>query len=100
MHKNEQCSETMQKYLYTVWFRDKSAAIEDQDREWPACFVIKAESSSDAKSWGDHLAKNYCIRHTNEEFLYSDALLASNSEVLSEIEIECGSEVDDYLIGW
>jgi hypothetical protein len=42
---------------------------DDQDHEWPACFVIDATAAARAQAWGDHLAKDYAMRRDNEEFL-------------------------------
>lgn len=87
-------------FLYTVWFRDEFAELDDQDREWSACFVIKALSQPEAKSWGDYLATCYCTTHINAVFLHSDVALASKSDIVYSPAIECGSEAEDWEVGW
>lgn len=41
----------VEQFVYVAWFRDSRFALEDQDAEWPACFVIQAPSAPDAKAW-------------------------------------------------
>ncbi len=93
-------------YVYTVWFKDTSALPEDQDHEWPACILIEAATESDAKSWGDHLARRYCKKCPNEMFLRSeirsrdDEFYKSVSNWHSTPLVQYGEEASDEKIGW
>lgn len=90
------------RYVYTVWFRDVSAAVDDQDREWPACFVVEADQGESARQWGDHLARNYALSR-GCDFISSEAELTDRSD-LPGIEklplVQYGAEASDDEIGW
>ena len=66
-------------FIYTAWFRNTALEKEDQDHEWPACIIVDAEKSSDALSWGNHLAKSYSDRSATEIFLRSDCEIVDSS---------------------
>ncbi len=85
-------------YLYTAWFRDPRLAADDQDYEWPACFVVEAESADAARAWGDVLAKRRALRR-GEVFLSSEAGVADASAD-SLPRVAHGVEVSDGHIGW
>ncbi len=87
------------RYLYTVWFRDRCASLNDEDAEWPACFVVPAPTTADAKAWGDHLAQSFSKRSGVEEFLHSNVEPAgSNADRLLAVSV--GYEASDGEIGW
>jgi hypothetical protein len=90
----------MPRYLYTVWFRDELAADDDQDQEWPACFVVDASSAQDAHSWGDHLARSFSAKRESEIFLRSELeeRIESKQDTLPVIVV--GHEASDVEIGW
>lgn len=90
------------KYIYTVWFEDPSLPLNDQDREWPACFVIEAADAQEALAWGDHLASSYSSR-SRQPFLSSsvepfDSADLPGKETLPSIA--AGSGAADSEIGW
>jgi hypothetical protein len=91
----------MPQFLYSVWFLDKNAEIDDQDREWIACLIIDADSLERAKQWGDHLATNFAHRHANNEFT-SSGIETASEKVLSQglPFIAFGEEASDSKIGW
>lgn len=70
--------------LYTAWFRDVSLPPEDPDYEWPACFLIEADSIDAAKAWADGLAQDR--KHRGEVFLSSD---------IREVDLPLGDGLQD-----
>lgn len=90
------------RFLYSVWFRNEQAPVDDEDREWVACFLIDAATDVDARSWGDHLAKAYSSRKVSEVFLSSEVETASTPDGdLSTLPIvPVGHEASDQEIGW
>lgn len=92
-------SEIARRLLYTAWFRDRCASSDDQDVEWPACFVVIAATEAEAQSWGDHLAHSFGRRRGTEEFLRSDVEPACpNADGLPVVGV--GYEASDGEIGW
>jgi len=91
----------MPRFLYTVWFRDELAAADDQDCEWPACFVVEAQNATDAHSWGDHLARSFGSRRRSETFLHSQVEAHETASASSELPVVAvGYEATDAEIGW
>jgi hypothetical protein len=91
----------MTRYLYSVWFQDRSADSSDQDYEWVACIYIEAETAEDARSWGDHLSKSYCDRRPHNVFLWSDEITTmSDVTDWSGPVVVYGQEASDEYIGW
>ena len=91
----------MTAYLYTVWFRDIALAPDDQDYEWPACFLVEAHSEKEAATWGNHLSRSYSRRHPTEVFLRSTiGLHRELSAHWALPRIEAGFEASDEVIGW
>ena len=88
----------MRDYQYVAWFRNRLALPDDQDREWPACFVVTAENELEALAWGDHLARDYSSRNADEEFLRS--YLDSHAWPDAEPRVMAGEFVPDEVIGW
>lgn len=88
----------MPDYQYVVWFRDHLSSPDDQEREWPACLVVAAESEREALAWGDQLARDYCRRNPDEEFLRS--YLDSEVWPQGEPRVMAGEVVPDEVIGW
>jgi hypothetical protein len=90
-------------FTYTAWFKNTALEQEDQDHEWPACIIIDADTSSDALSWGDHLAKRFSERSATEIFLRSSCEIVDCSVYLdfnSVPRIRYGYEAKDDEIGW
>lgn len=88
-------------FLYTVWFRDELAAADDQDREWPACFVVEARNASEAHAWGDHLARRFGSRRPSETFLHSEIEAQEAAGASSQLPVVAvGYEATDAEIGW
>lgn len=89
----------MTRFLYTAWFRDETVTPDEQDYEWPACFVVEAERSEDAQSWGDQLARSFSARRGTEHYLWSEVVLAeSDADELPVVRV--GELADDEKIGW
>jgi hypothetical protein len=90
----------MPRFVYTVWFRDTTLPPEDQDHEWPACLVIDATTTALALAWGDHLAKDFARRRTDEEFL-SSSIVPEDSVNSGQLPvISYGQPASDDEIGW
>jgi hypothetical protein len=90
-------------FLYTAWFRNRRLPPEDQDYEWPACFLVTAETATEAQAWGDHLATSFASRRDDEVFLRSDideTESGGESGSLRVPVIPCGYEATDGEIGW
>ena len=94
----------MTSFIYSAWFLDKLAAVDDQDREWVACIRIEAESQSVAKDWGDSLARNRCIRRPNDEFLRSSVEAEDQfvevTDWSSLPRTRVGQHLSDRELGW
>jgi hypothetical protein len=86
-------------FLYTVWLRDDTLLPEDEDHEWPCCFVIVAGSEAEALAWGDHLATDYCARCTCT-FLRSHAEPVAAGVSGSLPRVPSGVTMSDDAIGW
>jgi hypothetical protein len=84
-------------FEYVVWFRDESLPPDDQDFEWPACFLVEALSDTAAQKWGDHLAGSYATR-TAQVFLWSRVDAPSGSTGLPIVRE--GELASDSYIGW
>jgi len=92
----------MNRYVYTVWFRDLTLANFEEGYEWPACFLIEAPSPDDAHSWGDHLANSYTKRKQAELFLKSGIEEAGDAKGdLSTLPLVLvGKTATDAELGW
>jgi|GEM_PF-2907652 len=89
--------------MYTVWFKDSKAEIVDQDREYPVCIAIEAESGNLAKEWGDKLSEQFSHRYKNTEILNSVIEPFESYEdcdLTSSPLIKYGYEATDEEIGW
>jgi hypothetical protein len=91
----------MLRFPYSVWFLDRGAAEDDQDREWVACINIEAMSSEDAKQWGGMLATSYVSRHQHLRMRSSrvDAPCATEGQTAAAT-IQLGRAATDEDIGW
>jgi hypothetical protein len=89
-------------FVYTAWFRNPALPPDDQDHEWPACFIIDAASASLAQAWGDHLAQGYA-RRGDEQFLSSAVELLEGStlgDTGSLPRFAYGYDASDEEVGW
>lgn len=89
------------KVVYTAWFRNLKLDPDDQDYEWPACFVIDAPDEHAAQAWGDYLSRSYAVRR-GEAFLRSgiEAYNHSDDSTTSLPVVLLGDESTDEEIGW
>ena len=93
----------MEKYPYTVWFDDPALPVDDQDKEWCACFFIEAGSAEEAKHWGDLIAAAYVsefgrLRVIRSNVDNSAAWLGLNNDATPTIRI--GHLPSRNEIGW
>ena len=84
-------------FQYVAWFRDPALPQDDEDYEWPACFLVDGESSDAARAWGDRLAREYAPR-ANQLFLWSR--VEPPSRDASQPIVVVGEEASDRKIGW
>lgn len=87
-------------FEYVAWFEDPRMPENDEDREWPAVFIVVAPSRDAAHEWGDHLARGRAER-AKELFLRSSVephLCHRDQHDLPTVTH--GSEASDELIGW
>ncbi len=89
----------MPDYQYVAWFCDHSRQPDDQDYEWPACFVIAAADDREAQASGDRLASDYSHRHRGCEFLRS-YLDPEQWREGDAPRVVAGDAVRDEVIGW
>lgn len=85
-----------------MWFRDSRLQPDDQDHQWPACFIIDALTAGDAASWGDQLSQDYVWR-TGLQRLSSSAESAETADVagLNQLPIiPFGHYATDAELGW
>jgi hypothetical protein len=92
----------MERFLYTAWFRDLQAEPDEQDYEWPACFLVEAVTEAEALEWGDHLAKSFSDRKVTEKYLSSSVEPGdlTDAEVAALPLVPFGHEASDFEIGW
>jgi hypothetical protein len=92
----------MNRFVYTAWFRNTKVEPDDQDFEWPACFIIEAGSPDMALSWGDRLAKRFAERRATELYLRStveDESVAKGDVSMLTV-VQFGIDATDVQIGW
>ena len=87
------------RYLYTAWFQDQLAQPADQDREWPACFVVEADTAEEARRCGNHLSLSFSRRRVTEKFLRSSVEVVSQNLGALPLVLD-GQEVSDEEVGW
>ena len=85
--------------LYTVWFRDPDALPEDEDYEWPACFILTAPTLDKALEWGNYLAIGFAKKSKNL-FLKSGIEKANETKTKDLPIIKYGYYASDEEIGW
>lgn len=93
---------SLNEYMYTVWFRDHNADVEDQDYEFPVCIIIKAQNDVMAKEWGDKISKKYTRNNPENELLRSEISNLkdySDSDLTNVPVINYGYEPTDQEIG-
>lgn len=89
----------MERFLYTVWISDSEHESEDQDREWPACLLIRAASEVDALSWGDYLSRRHSEARPEHQLLRSNVDRVESDLAVVPI-VEAGIEVPDEYLSW
>lgn len=93
------------RWIYSVWFRDVTLDLDEQDHEWVAMLEIQAETAALAKQWGDHLAQRRAKRDSATDFLRSEVLspkdpLYVNATMRSIPSVSFGMEPTDTYLGW
>lgn len=92
----------MEGFIYTAWFRDPAAAPGDQDREWPACFRVIADTIEAALAWGDELARERAARVPPAVLLLSEAAAEHAAPGAGHAlpTVADGQRATDEYIGW
>jgi hypothetical protein len=90
-------------FIFTALLRDNDFQPEDQDFEFPVCFIIKAGSKAQALSWGNDVTSEHCLCNPAHE-LINTVVEATNSyppHVLAKLpKITYGSMPSEEHIGW
>ncbi len=90
------------RYVFTVWLTEPTLPPDDIDYQWPACFLIDAQSETSAKEWGDHLSLQYAMKRGGT-VIRSDieALETSTLPGLDHLPVITeGQDATDEEIGW
>jgi len=92
------------RFVYVVGFRDDTRRGEG-DFNLVACVLLDARSAEEARSWGDHLAKERCARDESLEFISSgirtqDTMLYAHLRVHGSPVVRYGTHPTDDEIGW
>ncbi len=89
-------------FIYCAWFRDAALPADDQDHEWPACFIIEASDGEVALRWGNHLAVAYARRSGTLSFFKGEVQdhCVSEGDLSGLPIIPEGYEPSDSEIGW
>ncbi|MEQ9491581.1 MAG: hypothetical protein RIM72_21580 [Alphaproteobacteria bacterium] len=95
-------SDDVERFLYTAWFENPALPVDDQDRTWPACFVVIASDSESAIEWADGLADDYAARNGSEVFLRSTVEPADSAsgDIATLPVFSVGEDAIDEAIGW
>ncbi|HEY3545333.1 MAG TPA: hypothetical protein VGK17_04485 [Propionicimonas sp.] len=88
--------------LYTAWLTDPQLPPDDEDREWPACFIVVAADQESARQRGDHLAREYAT--SSGQVFTRSAVEAVSPGADAEVDrlpvIRQGEEAPDEQVGW
>lgn len=92
----------LKKFVYCAWFRNLALPTDEQDSEWPACFIIEASTAEEALGWGDHLSKVFSDRRGTEIYLRSEVedMSAAKGDLSLLPVVSVGYEASDSEIGW
>ncbi len=90
-------------FIFTALLRDNNLQPEDQDFEFPASFIVEAESKTKALSWGNDVTLEHCLNNSTHEPLNTVIESANNypSHALEKLpKIKCGFMPSEEQIGW
>lgn len=90
-------------FIFTALLRDNDLQPEDQDFEFPACFIVEAESKAKALSWGNDITLEHCLSNPKHELINTVVESSKNypAHVLEELpKIEFGFMPSENQIGW
>ena len=94
---------TARRFVYCAWLENLGLPSEDEDHEWPAVFIIEAETAGQALEWGDVLARRYCERWDDQAFLRSYVYVEEDEPAVDHGQLPSvafGYEASDEEIGW
>ena len=90
-------------FIFTALLRDNDLQPEDEDFEFPACFIVEAGSKAKALSWGNDVTADHCLNNPAHE-LFSTAVESPNnypSHVLEDLpKVKYGFMPSEEYIGW
>ncbi len=95
--------ELMYQFMYSVWIKDHSDKMDDDGYEYPACIIIEAIDSTQAKEWGDRISLKFTKDNPENEILNSQVESMEEyktSDISSVPIIKYGYEPSDREIGW
>ncbi len=90
-------------FVFTALIQDDDLDPQDLDYEFPACFIVEAQSTEMALSWGNNLVMVHCLNNATHKVIntvvepihnYSEHALTSLPKVYY------GVPVSDEVIGW
>jgi hypothetical protein len=88
-------------YMYTVWVSDKNLSSNNEDENFPACFIFEEKTIESAYQLGDRLSKKYI--EENSEYIFLESVLEpiENYENFNLKNIPRYKYNDDYSdFGW
>lgn len=81
-----------------VWFRDPALPDDDEDKEWPACFVVTAPTEERAIAWAAEVSADFARRSALERIRVSVDVAPWPPG--STPRVRADSPVSDEDIGW
>jgi len=90
-------------FIFTALLRDKQLDPEDQDYEFPVCFIIEASNENKALSWGNDVTFEHCINNPEHELVNTVVESSGNYplHVLDTLpKIKFGFMPTGEYIGW
>jgi len=90
-------------FVFAALLKDNDLQPEDQDFEFPACFIIEAENKSKALSWGNDVTVEHCLSNPSHELINTVVESPNNypSHVLEKLpRIKYGFMPSEEYIGW
>ena len=90
-------------FVFTALLKDNDLQPEDQDFEFPACFIVEAESKAKALSWGNDVTLEHCLRNPAHKLI--DTVVESSNNYAAHVleklpKIKYGFMPSEEYLGW